>query len=107
MTAGGIAAYIGCYAIAGTLPGVFTYMAVENSRRIPDEAKLSIGFMAGLFWPLTVAIGVGAALYCVGRALGCSFAALWEAAVGVAIDDWRERRAARRAVPRAQARRRL
>lgn len=88
-----IIGYLGMAFIVGMMSLV---MVVDNATWCPEDGKPALAFTFGLLWPLTLVVGICYGLWRAGRALGRSFAVLWQA--------WRPRRIE---VPKATARERV
>lgn len=68
-----IALSILAYVVPGVMVGLLVWDVLDVS---DDEKAPAIGFLAGLFWPATVACGLAWGLFTFSRAIVRSFAAL-------------------------------
>lgn len=107
MTADAVICVVFGWLVPGGFVGLVTRQEFEDSPRIPEGAAPDLGFLAGLLWPLTVAIFTGWLIWLCGRGLARSFAVLWEATAEdwwkASVGHWLFRRAV--SLPRATARR--
>lgn len=90
-----IIGYVINYVFVAPFIGVPAFWAAQDSTRIPVGAEPAVGFLAGMFWPLTLAAGLVWCIWRASRGMCRSFAALWR--------WWRPIRVS---VPRATARER-
>lgn len=92
------------YAIAALITGVLSAIVADDDRHTPAGGAPAVGVLAGLLWPLAWLAIVGWAVWRGGIGLGRSFSVLWDHTAGTAYDSWLDRRATRRQIPKATAR---
>lgn len=102
----GVFAYLGIGALVGIITEAeMAEIELGGHGQLPEGSGPGIGLLAGLLWPLTIVAFAGWLLLRAGRALARSFAVLWGVYPANWLQDRRDRRNAKLAMPKATARR--
>lgn len=102
----GVFAYLGIGALVGIITGAETAeIELGGHGRLPEGSGPGIGLLAGLLWPLAIVTFAGWLLLRAGLAVARSFAVLWDVYPANWLQDRRDRRNAKLAMPKATPRR--